>query len=57
MKETHERRATAIRNLPIGEREQMLEKAAAKAVETYENDKELTDFEAFGKGDLYDEYP
>lgn len=57
MKETHEQRATVIRNLPDRQREQVLEKAAASAADAYENDEKLTDFEAFGKGDLYDEYP
>ncbi len=30
--------------------------AAETAVHDYETDRDLTDFEAFGEGDLYDEY-
>lgn len=37
-------------------RSYIMAEAAAQAVEVYSTDPELTNFEAFGEGDLYDEY-
>lgn len=47
--------ATELRKLPPGERNAVLEAAAALAEEEYRNNPELTAFEAFGKDDLYGE--
>jgi len=42
--------------LPIEERNQILSVAAAEAADEYENNKELTDFEAFDDFLEYDDY-
>jgi hypothetical protein len=47
--------ATELRKLPPAERDALMKAAAALAEEEYRNDPELTDFEAFGKDDLYGE--
>jgi hypothetical protein len=44
-----------LRKLPPAEREAILEAAAALAESEYRKNPELTDFEAFGKDDLYGE--
>lgn len=46
-----------LMKLPLEERCRILAKAAAEAEDDYLNDPELTDFEAFDDGDLYDETP
>lgn len=43
--------------LPVEERSRMLAMAATKAEEEYRTNASLTDFNAFGDGDLYDETP
>jgi hypothetical protein len=43
--------------LPFEERERILAEQAALAEEEYRTNPDLTDFEAFGEDDLYDEYP
>lgn len=45
--------AAELRRLPAEQRDAILAAAAALAVEEYENDINLTAFEAFGKEDLY----
>jgi hypothetical protein len=45
--------AAELRKLPTAERDAIMEAAAALAEEEYRNNPELTDFEAFGKDDLY----
>jgi hypothetical protein len=47
--------AAELRALPPDQRDAILEEAAARANELYRNDPSLSDFEAFGKGDLYGE--
>ncbi len=47
--------AMELMKLPRDERRRILEQAAVDAREEYENNKSLTDFEAFGDTDLYDE--
>jgi acyl-CoA reductase-like NAD-dependent aldehyde dehydrogenase len=47
--------ATELRKLPADERDAILRAAAALAEEEYRTDPRLTDFEAFGKDDLYGE--
>ena len=42
-----------IRRLPTAKRDAILAAAAAKAEVEYRTNRELTAFEAFGKGDLY----
>jgi hypothetical protein len=46
--------AVELMKLPLKERLKILTCTAAEAEEIYSNDKRLTDFEAFGKDDLYD---
>lgn len=48
--------ASLLRTFPAKLREQVLREAAEAAAHDYETDPDLTDFEAFGEGDLYDEY-
>jgi len=45
---------TTVLKLPVGERAKLLRKAADKMKEEYENNKELTSFDAFKENDLYD---
>jgi hypothetical protein len=47
--------AAELRKLPAQQRDAILEAAVALAEEIYRNDPQLTDFEAFGKEDLYGE--
>jgi hypothetical protein len=47
--------AAELRKLPPAERDAILEAAAALAEEEYRNNRELTDFEAFGPDDLHGE--
>jgi hypothetical protein len=47
--------AAELRRLPREERDALLEAAAALAEEEYRTNRELTDFEAFGKDDLHGE--
>lgn len=49
--------ARELLQLPLEERNRILEAQAAKAEAFYRNDPELTAFEAFDTEDLYDEYP
>ncbi len=49
--------ATELMRLPFEERERILAEQAALAEEEYRTNPELTEFEAFGEDDLYDEYP
>ena len=49
--------AAELLKLPLEERDRILAAIAAEAEEEYRTNRELTDFEAFGEGDLYDEYP
>ncbi|WIG59423.1 MAG: hypothetical protein OJF49_002170 [Ktedonobacterales bacterium] len=53
------RRYTALElmKLPLAERHRILEEAAEEAAEEYRTNPELTDFEAFGEDDLYDDHP
>ena len=46
--------AIELMKLPIKERLRILASTAAEAEAIYAADKRLTDFEAFGKDDLYD---
>ena len=43
--------------LPREERNRILAQSAALARDVYATNKDLTDFEAFGDSDLFDEYP
>ncbi len=54
-----ERRYTAVElmKLPREERNRILAEAAEAAAAEYRSNPELTEFEAFGEVDLYDEYP
>jgi acyl-CoA reductase-like NAD-dependent aldehyde dehydrogenase len=45
--------AADLRKLPPAERDAILAAAAARAEAEYRNDAALTDFEAYGKDDLY----
>ena len=45
--------AAELRKLPPGERAVILQAQARLAEEIYRRDRELTDFEAFGEGDLH----
>ncbi|HLQ46448.1 MAG TPA: hypothetical protein VK137_17015 [Planctomycetaceae bacterium] len=45
--------ARELRRLPPHERDKILEAAAQAAASEYRNDRQLTDFEAFGKDDLH----
>lgn len=45
--------ASELRRLPRDQQEAILEAAAARAVDDYLNDPELTAFEAFGPNDLF----
>jgi acyl-CoA reductase-like NAD-dependent aldehyde dehydrogenase len=45
--------AAELRKLPPEKRDAILEAAAAQAEAEYRSNAELTDFEAFGKDDLY----
>ena len=47
--------AIEVMKLPPKEREKLLAKAAGLARKEYETDTDLTDFEAFGEEDIYDE--
>lgn len=49
--------AVELMKLPREERNRILAEAAAAAEEEYRTNPELTEFEAFGEDDLYDEYP
>ena len=46
-------RASELRKLPPEQRDAILEAAAAQAAADYQNNPELTAFEAFGKDDLH----
>ena len=45
--------ADELLKLPPEQRSAILAEAAARAASDYENDPQLTDFEAFGENDLY----
>ncbi len=45
--------ASELRRMPANERDALLAEAADRAVLDYEKNRELTDFEAFGKSDLH----
>jgi Zn-dependent peptidase ImmA (M78 family) len=47
--------AAELLRLPVRLRNEIIEKAAAKAEEEYRTNRGLTDFEAFGREDLHDE--
>jgi hypothetical protein len=47
--------ATELRRLPAEQRDAILEAQATLAEAEYRDNPELTDFEAFGKDDLYGE--
>jgi hypothetical protein len=47
------RTANALRKLPPEQRDAILEATAVQAAEDYQNDRQLTAFEAFGKEDLH----
>jgi len=47
--------AAELRKLPADQRDGILAAAAALAEDLYRNDRQLTDFEAFGEEDLYGE--
>ena len=47
--------AHELRKLPAHERDQILEAAAKSADVEYRNNRDLTDFEAFGKDDIHGE--
>jgi hypothetical protein len=47
--------AAELRKLPAGQRDAILDAAAAFAEAIYRDHPELTDFEAFGEDDLYGE--
>jgi hypothetical protein len=49
--------ATDLMKLPIEERESLLSKVAEFAQKEYETNSDLTDFEAFGDKDLFNETP
>ena len=53
------RRLTAIEllKLPREERDRILAAAAEDAADEYRTNPDLTELEAFGEDDLYDEYP
>ncbi|HEY7341335.1 MAG TPA: XRE family transcriptional regulator [Ktedonobacterales bacterium] len=53
----HRYTAVELMKLPREERNRILAEAAAEAAEEYRSNSELTEFEAFGEDDLYDEYP
>lgn len=55
----HQGRLTAIEllRLPREERDRILATAAEDAADEYRTNPDLTDFEAFGEDDLYDDYP
>ena len=52
----HHWTAEELLKLPLEERDRILAAQAALAEEEYRTNRNLTDFEAFGEGDLYDEY-
>ncbi len=47
--------AHELRKLPAQERDQILEAAAKSAEVEYRSNRDLTDFEAFGKDDIHGE--
>jgi predicted DNA-binding antitoxin AbrB/MazE fold protein len=49
--------ARDILKLPLAEQDRLLEEAAVKTEMYYRNDPDLTDFEAFGDKDFFDETP
>jgi hypothetical protein len=49
--------AVDLMRLPLKVRLRILASSSRKAEEIYKRDKRLTDFEAFGANDLYDETP
>ena len=49
--------ARELMKLPREERNRILALASLEAEEEYRTNKELTEFEAFGEDDLYDDYP
>ncbi|MBF6591617.1 MAG: ImmA/IrrE family metallo-endopeptidase [Ktedonobacterales bacterium] len=49
--------ATELMRLPFEARERILAEQSKQAVEAYQTNPALTDFEAFGEDDLYDDYP
>lgn len=53
------RRYTALElmKLPLAERHRILEEAAEEAAEEYRTNPDLTEFDAFGEDDLYDDHP
>ena len=50
-------RVKALLKLPLEERDRILERQAAQAEALYRSDPDLTDFEALGEKDFYDETP
>lgn len=48
--------AEELLKLPLEERDRILATQSAQAEEEYRTNHDLTDFEAFGEGDLYDGY-
>lgn len=52
----HHWTAEELLKLPLEERDHILAAQAALAEEEYRTNRDLTNFEAFGEGDLYDEY-
>lgn len=52
----HHWTAEELLKLPLEERDRILAAQAALAEEEYRANRDLTDFEAFGEDDLYDEY-
>ncbi len=49
--------AAELLKLPLDERDRILAAAAVEAEAEYRTNRALTDFEAFGESDLYDDYP
>lgn len=49
--------ARELMRLPLEERNRILAEQAEQAAEEYHTNHNLTDFEAFGEDDLYDDYP
>ena len=55
--ESHHYTARELMRLPLEERNRILAEQAEQAAEEYRTNPDLTDFEAFGEDDLYDDYP
>lgn len=49
--------ALELMKLPLAERHRILEEAAEEAAEEYRTNPDLTEFDAFGEDDLYDDHP